>query len=382
MAVAAGGADALALTGSAWINAWTLARACRGLGVQVCVPPGTPGFPLPERRDGQRVQWQFFTEEASLRAALEAAAAGDAEGRFLPEAFPAALLDDKWAFAEFLAADDGGPRGLAQWPLAALDAPSHEAATLTVGVSGSSGAAGARPRFPLLLKARHSWWRGRKLPRGWVCRDASELAARLAGLDAEGLDRAHFFLQEWLGDDGHHVLSVGGFFDAADESRNLALVTDRVASYGEGPNSSAMLVTVPDVNGLVPAAWRVLRRLGYRGPFEMEFIEASGQCRVIELNPRFWMQHGLFLAIGNGLVRRYLGLPPEGEPALDPSRGPAPPLAWIDGTWLLRGLLRGDRNVLGPWWRWCGRRGYRAVVCPSIGYLLALQTRRLLGGKP
>lgn len=344
---------AIALTGSAWINAWTLGRACALERLRLCVPAGTPGFPLPALPAGQAVAWRLFTEEAALRAAL----AGEGEGRFLPERFPTELLDDKWAFAEFLA-QAGSMAALPQWSLA----------TAADGTHGS---------FPLLLKARHSW-RGRtRLPRGWVCRDAAELQARLAALDAEGWRREDFFLQAWWGDRPHRVLSVGGFFDADDEARNLALLTDRVATYGGGPNSSAMLVTAPDVHGLLPAAEDVLRRLRYRGPYELEFIECGGELAVIELNPRFWMQHGLFLALGNGLVRRYLGR----ETALErEAPHPGARLAWIDGTWLLRGALRGDLNVLRPWWQWCVRRRYRAVVCPGIGYLVALQLRRWWGG--
>jgi hypothetical protein len=343
----------IALTGSAWINAWTLARACAREGLELCAPPGTPGFPLPAPPAGQPVAWRLFTEEAGLRRAL----AGEGEGRFLPERFPAMLLDDKWAFAEFLAAADVGPRALPQWPLTTAD-------------NGSHGP------FPLLLKARHSWRGATRLPRGWVCRSAAELRARLAALDAAGWRREDFFLQVWWGDRRHRVLSVCGFFDAESESRNLALLTDRVATYGDGPNSSAMLVTVPDTFGLVPAAEAILRRLSYRGPYELEFIESAGELAVIELNPRFWMQHGLFLALGNGLVRRYLGRESARERAA--ARGD-PHLAWIDGTWLLRGLMRADRAVFGAWWQWCLRRRYRAVVCPGIGYLVALQLRRRLG---
>jgi hypothetical protein len=342
-------AGALALTHSAWINAWTLARACAPLGVQLCVPEGTPGFPLPVLADTTRAQWLFFTEEASLRQAMEAGAPGG----YLPRHFPMPLFDDKWAFAEFLGDEPQGPQGLAQWPLAQAE----------------------RAAYPLILKARHSWRGQRRLPRGWVCRDAAELQDQLRQLDAEGLQREDYFLQEWLADQQHELLSVGGFFDADDESRNVALLTERVAVYREGPSSSAMLVTRTDEPGLVAASQAVLRRLKFRGPYEMEFIRAAGRLAVVELNPRFWMQHGLFLPLGNALVKRYLGRETAAE------RAPLPPqrLAWIDGTWLLRGLLRGDRRVLGACWRWVVRGGWRPVICPGPGYLLALQLRRLLG---
>lgn len=345
----------LGLTHSSWINAWTLRQACAPLGVDLRVVAGPRQLPLPAAAPGDAAEWLFFTEEASLRRAL---AGGTRGARFLPTTFPDALLDDKFAFAEFLAADPDGPRGLAQCTLAELD---HGAAV---------------PSYPMLLKARHSWLGDRKLPRGWVCRDAVELASRRRALAAAQLDEAWFFLQEWLGDASMRLLSVCGFFDAEAEARGLALVTERVADYGgDGPTSSAMLVTAADAHDLVAAAARVLRRLRYRGPYELEFIVAGGQVRALELNPRFWMQHGLFLADGNGLVRRYLGMDSEAEPPAAP-----PKLLWVDGTWLLRRLLRADRRVLELWRTWVCQRGHRPVVCPSLGAALWAGLWRLAGG--
>lgn len=340
----------LALTHSSWINAWTLQRACAALGVDLRVPAGPRELPLATLGADEQPEWLFFTEEASLRSALQ----GEEVGRFLPERFPAELLDDKWAFAEFLAEDEGGPQALTHWPLAQA----------------------AQARFPLLLKARHSWAEGRKLPRGWVCRSADELAAQRARLAGEGLREDWFFLQQWLGDAPLQLLSVGGFFDAADEARNLAVVTERIADYGEGPSSSAMLVTVPDTLALAARAAQVLRRLHYRGPYELEFIVSGTRVLALELNPRFWMQHGLFLAAGNGLVKRYMGR----ETAADRTERPPEKLVWVDGSWLLRRAWRLDGRVWRLWREWTGRRGYRAVVCPTLGAVLRAGLWRALGG--
>lgn len=318
-----------AATQSSWINAWTLRRACAALGLDLRVQDERRTMPLPRLPAGAAAEWLFFTEERSLAQALASPPAG---ARFWPREFPAALLDDKWAFAAWLAEDRAGPQGLPQWPLA--------------------GAANAR--WPLLLKACHSWRGERKLPRGWVCRNAGELQAALARLPAA--EHGWFFLQKWFGDASMRLVSVAGFFDAGDESRNLACVTERLADYGEGPSSSALLVTAADELGLVGSAEQVLRRLRYQGPYELEFIVAGGQAHVLELNPRFWMQHGLFLAAGNGLVKRYLGL----ESAADRAQRLLPPgLQWADGFWLLRRLLRADFGTLR---RVCERR---TVVCPG-----------------
>ena len=339
----------LAVTHSAWINAWTLQQACARLGVQLRLAAPAAGFPIPLLGRAEQPGWVFFTEEASLAGALQAPPAA----AFLPRHFPPALLDDKWAFAEFVAADPAAPPPLRQWPLAG---PVPAAA------------------FPVILKARHSWKGVQKLPRGWVCADAAALQARIAALAGEGFDAADFFVQEWLGEQPHRVLSVCGFFDAEDASRHVALLAERVVAYGGGPASSAVVASVADEDGLIAGAFSVLARLGFRGPFEMEFLAVPGRTCVIELNPRFWMQHGLFLALDNSLVKRYLAL----DTAADrqPPAPDTPRLLWLDGVWLLRRLLRADLRLPRLWWHWVVRRGYQPVVCPGVGYLMRLALQR------
>ena len=340
----------IAFTNSSWINAWTLKHACSALGINVRVPRGRRELPLPQRHATDCAEWLLFTEESSLSQALQS---NDSRS-FLPKQFPAHLLDDKWTFAEFLGLDADGPQGLKQWSLTQAN----------------------QARYPVLLKGRHSWMRGRKLPRGWVCKDSTELEQFLTHMAADGLDTSWFFLQEWLGEAPLKLLSVGGFFDATDENRNLSVVTERVAEYGAGPSSSAMLVTVPDSLGLLEHSAQVLRRLRYCGPYELEFIVASDRILALELNPRFWMQHGLFLHSGNGLVKRYFGQ----ETAAD-LKAPAPEnLLWVDGVWLLRRLLRMDLRIFRLWHKWVHQRGYQPVVCPSLGDSVRAGIWRAFGG--
>lgn len=345
----------VALTHSAWINAWTLQQACAPLGVGLRLAGPAEGFPIPLLAAGERPDWVCFTEEASLAQALRAPPAA----AFLPTQFPAELLDDKWAFAEFVATVPGAPPPLRQWP---LDGPVPHAA------------------FPVILKARRSWKGALKLPRGWVCADSAALQARRNTLANEGFEAADFFVQEWLGSQPHRVLSVCGFFDAEQPARNLMLLTERVMAYGDGPASSAAVASVPDTEGLIASAGAVLAQLGFRGAFELEFLGVPGRTCVIELNPRFWMQHGLFLALDNSLVKRYLGQDTEADhrrEAAAPAR--AARLLWMDGVWLLRRLLRADPRLLRLVWHWVLRLGHRPVLCPRPGYLVRLALRRAWG---
>lgn len=337
-----------AVTYSAWINAWTLRQACRALGVDLAVDVARRELPLPRAAAGAPADWAFFTDERSLATTL----AAGGPSRFWPRQFPAALLDDKWAFAQWLAEDPAGPPGLPQWP---LDHP------------------GPLP-WPLLLKARHSWRGEQKLPRGWVCHDAAELQAALARLPPA--EHGWYFLQPWLGDAPMRLLSVAGFFDAQAPERALATVTERLETYGGGPSSSALLATIDDPLGLLAHTERVLRRLDYCGPYELEFLVTDQGLFVVELNPRFWMQHGLFLLAGNGLVKRYLGLDTAADHAV---RVLPAGLLWADGFWWLRGLAGGRRDAMRR--LRAARAAGRAVICPSPGAVLAAAAWRVLGGR-
>lgn len=301
-------------------------------------------MPLPLRRAEDRVAWHFFTEERSLRRALT----GELEGRFLPVSFPLTLLDDKWAFAVWLASESTGPQGLAQWRLEDAD----------------------KAAFPVLLKSRHSWVGQRKIPRGWVCANPEVLEQRLRQVVMLGLEPAWFFLQQWLGDVPMRLVSVAGFFDADDASRHLTCVTERLASYGDAPSSSALLVTVNDDWGLIAAAHRVLERLAYRGPYEMEFVLQGNEALILELNPRFWMQHGLFTVSGNGLVLRYLGLDEQADrqPLVLPAG-----IQWVDGFWALRRILSGDLALLRS------LRAGPSVICPEPSEVLKTLIWRAFG---
>ncbi|MFN0186994.1 MAG: hypothetical protein ACKVQR_24545 [Aquabacterium sp.] len=343
-----------ALTHSSWINAWALHRACRRAGVALYTSDDAHGLPVPRLPQGQAVAWELMTDESALRRALQ----GQARGRFEPASYPLELLDDKWAFAQWLAQDPHGPQPLPQW---ALDAPDA--------------------RYPLLLKARHSWVGSTKLPRGWVCHSANELRRRRAELPALGLQEGWFFLQAWRGDDAVRLWSVAGYFDAGDEVRSQLLLTERVASdTASGPGSSAMLVTLgnddPSAAAAVQACKAVLRRLHYRGPLEMEFIAAADSLQLLELNPRLWMQHGLFEAWGNGLVRRCLGQDTADDHTA--ARRPPPPLLWVNGIWWLQRLLRLDLSALQACWRLGRSAGRQVLVQPPLRIALLVPLRRLL----
>lgn len=341
------------LTFSSRANAHALHRAALLEGVLVCTADRSPLLPIPSTPDKTAADWLFFTEEASLGRALR----GELSGEFLPIRFPTELLDDKWELANWLRSESGLTEGLRQWPLGSEDAP-----------------------YPYLVKARRSWLGARKLPRGWICRNPESRRRAVDRIDELGLDRSLFFVQEWLGDTASRLVSVCGFHDAGSAHRRLIAVVERIESSEPGLSCSAVVATVEDAWGLRERAWAILDRLSFTGPYEMEFLVFGSRVLVLELNPRFWLQHSMFIPYGNGLIRRYLGI--DGE--ADWRRNRVDGVLWVDGLHLSRSLLRlrlGGLLRLFHHWR---ERQVRVQVwpplCVSIWSELGRVIRRVFGG--
>lgn len=306
-----------ARTFSSYTNAWALYVGAKQLGVDLRTSDETPIFPLPRILSSDfDPDWLLFTEESSLRKALR----GDVKGRFLPPYFPIELLDDKWAFAEWLKSKKGLLQGLRQWSIDQFD----------------------QIEYPCVLKAKHSWQEGVKLPRGWVCRAAADVNRYLIEIKKYPGWQNSFFFQEWLGDKDHRIVSVCGFHDAKNPERNLTAVVERIAAHNVGLSCSAAIQTIEDEWGLLMKTASILDALDYIGPYEVEYLFVNKEIKVLELNPRFWMQHAIFLRHDNGLLKRYFFL----ENDLDLKKSSIPPTIWVDTVHLVYSLFRLRFNFL------------------------------------
>lgn len=297
------------LTFSSYTNAYALYLGSKQLGIDFYTSDKIRVFPIPYKETNE-ADFLAFTEEASLRRALE----GQVVGSFLPQHFPLVMLDDKWELVEWLANYPELMQGVKQWHI-------HELESVT---------------FPCLLKAKHSWQGSVKLPRGWVCHSIEELKKSLLEVQQFENWKDVFFIQEWLGEKKCEVISVCGFHDHTKPQRNLSVIAKRIASHNEGLSCSAAVETVTDSWGLLEKNAAILDSLEFTGPYEMEFLLVGNEFKVLELNPRFWMQHAIFLKHGNGLIRRYYGLDIES----DWKNSIVPHTVWIDSVHLLRSLVK------------------------------------------
>jgi len=341
------------LTFSSQHNAWALAQGLGRLGHRLEAWSDRRGWVTSAGRPPEPGDVLFFTDEQSLVKHL----ADSDTCRFLPRILDARLADDKLEWARAVTAWGDVP--VPFWELPA------------------SGPAAA-PELPVYLKARHSWRGLRKMPRGYICRSAADVDRALEQLTAGGWERSQFFWQRLIAGPITNNYSVCGFADATDPTRSAMLVVRKV--LGDGPtvmSCGAVVETVQDPAGLIPRAARLLRALNYTGPFELEFLLdlGSDQYYLLEFNPRFWMQHGLFIdGYNNVVISRYVGLATPAFPEGLPFRS----LTWIntvDFLYRLPGMLRSDvdrRHVYLDAWR--RHRAGQTRIIWSPGVITTIKT--------
>jgi hypothetical protein len=309
-----------------------------------------PGFMVPSLprapRPGDRM---FFTDEHSLGLYL-----GRQGFRFAPNqlSWP---LDDKVAFAEAVAAAGGDP--VPALPIEALE---------------------SLDRFPVLLKGRRSWLNGRPHPRGTLCRSAGEAQAAIAAFAAAGYAASGFCLQAWIGDGITNCWSVAGWHNSDVPGEEVMLVTRKLGATRGGLGYALLVGTMEDPAGLVARTRALLLRLGYTGPFELEFLQnpATGRFHELEINPRFWLQHSMLgKPAGYSLLRRYLGL------SVADDGLPTVPVLWVSGIGAvmcmirpLREESRRTRRIISEW----KDRGACVLIDPPVTVAVRLLAEEVL----
>lgn len=208
-----------------------------------------------------------------------------------------------------------------------------------------------------VVKPDRSWDGDRKLPRGRLCGSKLEVRAALAELAEDGVRGAAVIIQPWI--DGDGPISIGGYHEHGRPERGCYAALQRLVSSGGPTGTGAAVQLVAPLPGQLEAAQRVLDALEYTGPFELEFLARDGGVPlVLELNPRFFMQHGVFRDAGDNYLVRACRDPD----ALPERRVLEPGFVWLDGVhWVaalkrrplrtardLARLIRGQRARMSP----------------------------------
>jgi hypothetical protein len=349
------------VTFSSHVNAWSLGKGLRRLGRELtCLGP--EGGLVPSQTGAVADDdVLFFTEEWSLRRFL-----GSSGLKFKPRRIDGPL-DDKLAFARLM--DELGETNIPYWEVTpeTLSTP---------------------PSLPIFLKARHSWIEGKKVTRGYVCWTRHDVEEALGEIAASGLSPNDFFFQELLDPDQIDCISVCGYFDHSRPGHRLLLATHKVIGDADVIATGTLVESLALSPGLARRACAILERLGYVGAFELEFLEHRGRgvAYALELNPRFWMQHGLFIDhVDNLLIRLYLDLVPADTSVAGRTKGLK--VVWADGLMMTRHFVRLRWRQVARVLRILVRRrrqGYAVSIYPGftqalgfvVGSFIARRRRR------
>ncbi len=202
-----------------------------------------------------------------------------------------------------------------------------------------------------VFRFKRSWEDRGKLPSLRIVNGRDELQQIEKSYSGEGLTQNMWCYQELLSVSDKHNVSVCGWHD--DEFRQYA-VTRKVIQHPPKTGNGDVVETISNFpRELVSATETILSAMQYAGPFEMEFVYdlKARQYKVIELNPRFWMQHALIDRLtGHSLIKRMLGesvwdpIPPE----------KLPHQYWVNGNQMLFRLCTGQLTLLpyaiNGWW--------------------------------
>lgn len=164
-------------------------------------------------------------------------------------------------------------------------------------------------QFPVFVKFRESFYTATKAPPGNVITNQVELELYFKRIEKLGYNKRQLLLQELLSTRPEDLISIVGWYD---KDFHSLFQTKKILMHPPKRGGGDVVELMELNKDLIPPSLSLLKTLDYHGPFEMELIrERAGRVyKLIELNPRFWMQHGLIEQIsGNLLVARYIGVP-------------------------------------------------------------------------
>ncbi|RYF97894.1 MAG: hypothetical protein EOO07_38945, partial [Chitinophagaceae bacterium] len=164
-------------------------------------------------------------------------------------------------------------------------------------------------RFPVIVKFKSSFINGQKFTQKKIVHSRAELEEYVGTLKVEGVPAENLLFQELLSTKAEDNVSVCGWYE---EGKPVLFQTRKILQHPKDFGNGDVVELMQLDPALRNQTIDVCSKLNFIGPFELEFIKSadSENYKVIEMNPRFWMQHGLIESnSGNYLVARYLGLP-------------------------------------------------------------------------
>jgi hypothetical protein len=292
-------------TFSTYTNAWSLYKGLGKLNQQLNALNFRTIYFLPQTKllpaKGDAL---LFTDENFLKKYVSQ----PEDFFFHPKEFSIELVDDKLLFAEAL--------------ISMGESPVDHYSDIT------------KATYPAYLKLRSSWKNDIRLPKGGIVNSLEDIDCLVDEYASQGILPSMLFLQKLMKDSISSNVSVSGYFDWENQDNSISLVTSKLQAAGGNTFATGSLIkTINDPCELRNRTYFILRNLKYKGPFELEFYFDSDDnlFKVLELNPRFWMQHGLFVNfLDNALLKKYFEL--EGVERLNDNYSSKLKAIWVDGA--------------------------------------------------
>ncbi len=194
-----------------------------------------------------------------------------------------------------------------------------------------------------IIRVNKSWDGSKKLPRLKIIHSHEEKENAERELQEAGLTSDMWSYQELLSTVDTNNISVCGWYD--EQYHQYAITRKIIQHPPKTGNGDVVEIYHNAPSSLIHQTEMILKALQYSGAFEMEFVldENNNEYKLIELNPRFWMQHGLIEeATDYSLIRRTLGQ--KNIPEIAPDK--LQHIYWINGTQAIYRLIKGQFNVL------------------------------------
>lgn len=190
-----------------------------------------------------------------------------------------------------------------------------------------------------IIRPKKSWESGFRMPRLCIVHGRAEKEKVESEFRALGMADDMWCYQELLSTDDKHNVSVCGWYDEIFEQ--FAVTRKLVQHPSKMGNGDVVEIMVSFPKELIESTRAILQAMEYMGPFEMEYVYDlnSQKYKVIELNPRYWMQHELVGYLTDyALIRRNL------NQTFVVSKAPEflPHTYWVNTNQMLYRLCRGQ----------------------------------------
>ncbi|MCD4832132.1 MAG: hypothetical protein K8R02_10090 [Anaerohalosphaeraceae bacterium] len=225
-----------------------------------------------------------------------------------------------------------------------------------------------------VIRPKESWQSPMHREYVRIVHSKEEYDRTMGDFACRGVEAEKLCFQELLCIKNESCIAIGGWFDL--ENRHLYCLRKRF-QHPLGVGSGDVCERINPPEGIMESAVAILTELRYGGPLELEFVFDinSNEYKVIEMNPRFWMQHGLLEVIsGRALLSRYIGKEP-----LAVSQKQAKTKYWVNTVQCLYRALKLSFKPLGYYYRkdsWAPYSMFQAMWYAPLHVFSKIRTRK------